>query len=556
MTGLLQNEWIKVRKQTGYRVCLIVFAVLLILMPLGSKLLSVLFSAFDEDFSQYYLERAEECREYGDTLYAEYYTGMSEAFAFFEKQGIGSDSFRYRDYIEEYTDLCVSERLYQKALDGTLTPEQIVDVDGYHLIPDAAVDEDGKVKDSFDLEAAWKKKQTERQALEEEILNADAQSIVRKQIGICTANVTEAKATVRELEQMAQTYPDDEKIAYRLEAAKLSLEAEEELLAGYQWLLTHGFGSDDWQYEAVNEVLSEATGYYSTLAVMPEEVFREDPSNAKSSYSAYVRRIGDLDTAVRGTSSTVWYALEKNVPLGVSEYSTSRSLLLGYMDSASNWISWLLMVMAVLIVSNEFMSGTIRLLVIRPKKRSKIILSKLFCVLLIGAGLTLVSFVLLLLLTLATNGAGDLFVPVLFGYGDRVFAVNGVLYLLLYALLGFIETAFYTSVTFLFAVLIRKTALPIVLTFVFDMVVGGIQTGLRWCQYFFSFHFFDYTILTNFSLTERLVSPAESLYADGLYTYLFNNSACLPVGVLMVLLHTALAVWLAVIAFSKREIRN
>ena len=266
MTGLLQNEWIKFRKQTGYRVCLIILAVLLILMPLGSKLLESIFSGYDSDYSRYYQDMAENCREYGDTLYAEYYTGKSGAYAFFEEHGFGTDNWRFLDYIEDYTRLYTSEHLYAKALDGTLEPERLIDIGEFNLIPQSALDENGKLKDTFDLNAAWNKKHTERLELESVILNADAQSVVRDQIQVYSNGVSSAKTTVSLLEKKAAASPDDQQVAYQLAVARLSLEAQEEMLAGYQWLLTHGLGRDDWQYEAVNEVLSGATQRYPELA--------------------------------------------------------------------------------------------------------------------------------------------------------------------------------------------------------------------------------------------------------------------------------------------------
>lgn len=49
MTGLLQNEWIKIRKQTGYRVFLILFAVVVLLVAPGQQAVFGAYERFGSD---------------------------------------------------------------------------------------------------------------------------------------------------------------------------------------------------------------------------------------------------------------------------------------------------------------------------------------------------------------------------------------------------------------------------------------------------------------------------------------------------------------------------
>ena len=159
MTGLLQNEWIKIRKQTGYRVFLILFAVVVLLVAPVSKLFSELMNGSvltPAKEKENYEEMADYYRENGDTAEAEYYTGLADSLSFFIEEKIGTDSWRYRSFAEDYQSICVAARLCAAVMGGRLEAEKLIGraytVDGsiYYLVPAEAVDENNRVTDAFD----------------------------------------------------------------------------------------------------------------------------------------------------------------------------------------------------------------------------------------------------------------------------------------------------------------------------------------------------------------------------------------------------------------------
>ena len=568
MTGLLGNEWMKFRKQTGYRVLLIVFAVaVLLVMPISkllSELLGGLVGAHDtmEEQRAAYEKIAETYRESGNTEEAEYYFGLADACKFFADNKIEADSWRYQLHAEEYMSLCEAARLCGAVVNGMIPAQRLVGrtylSNGikYDLVPEEAIDENGQVTDAFD---ASRKKQ-ELTALiskaEQSILNADAMAQVREKAELYGMRVEAAKQNVNELSRQAEEKPDDLSLAYNLEVAKQSLAAEEQLLLAYRWLVNWGDGCDSWQYRTVTEVLTPAVSFYSAKVVMPEEVYRERDSGG-GSYATYLRSTEETAKAVDGAVSTVWYSLINDIPLSGTDGNASvRASLLSGFDMVCGWISLFLVVVAVLTVSSEYTSGTIRLLLIRPKKRSKIILSKYFCVALIAAGMVFASLILLTVMAAILNGAGDLFLPKLFGYGDKVTEMNGVLYLFVYTLLKLIGVLLSASFAFLLATLIRKSALPIILSFLGSSIASGIQSLTRFLQYSYSFHVLDFTILTNFDPASRLVTATDIVTSYDFSNYLCNRSVCLPASAAVTVLHVAILVLLAVVTFSKREVRS
>lgn len=565
MTGLLQNEWIKIRKQTGYRVFLILFAVVVLLVAPVSKLFSELMNGLvltPEKEKENYEEMADYYRENGDTAEAEYYTGLADSLSFFIEEKIGTDSWRYRSFAEDYQSICVAAQLCAAVTGGRLEAEKLIGraytVDGssYYLVPEEAVDENNRVTDAFDASETLRSLETLKKTEEDKILHADEMAAVRDRIAERETRVAAAKATVSELEEAVRKSPDNQGLRYKLDSAKRTLDGEEEVLLAYRQLLERNAGCDSWQYRAVTEVLVPAVAYYPATVVMPEEVYREQ-NNSGTSYATYLRGTEEVTKATEGAVSTVWYSLSNNVPLYAGTESTSvRSTLLSGFDTICGWISLFLIVVAVLTVSSEYTSGTIRLLLIRPKKRSKIVLSKYFCVALVAAGMVFGALVLHVIMTVILNGPSDLFLPKLFGYGDRVLKLNGVLYLIVYALLKLVGILLPATFGFLLATLIRKSALPIILSILGSSVASGIQSLARFIQYTFSFRALDFTILTNFDPASRLVAATDIVTSYDFSNYLCNRSVCLPASVAVTVLHVALIAFFAVLVFCKREVRS
>lgn len=567
MSGLLKNEWIKSWKQTGYRVCLIILAVLLFVMPIGSWVIDKMFSINTwalADMKERYLAWSEECNGDGDMLDAEYYAGMADACDFYIQNDLNEDSWRYSDYYSDYSQLCISVRLYRAVVDGVLEPDALLryedysDYDGfthYTYLPDSAVDEYGRIRPDFDFVSALAILQNEKDKTEQLILTSNSLVVIAAQVERWQETVESYENTVSCLEVMLFESPDDAEISYQLDSAKRSLEAYKEVKKGFDWLYSHKVDRDDWRYTVVSDLLVGAMNQYAGCVAEPRELYEKNNWSAVS-YSTYLRSLEDQEKAAKDAAATAWYSLEHDVPVPGADGTSVKSALLDYISMAGSWITIFLIVMSVLIVSGEFTSGTVRLLVIRPKKRTKIILSKLLCILFWGIGMVAGSAIVLLPLTIATKGVGDLFAPQLFVFGEHIVQIHAVPYLLGYVLMMLIQSLLFASIAFLLTTLIRKSALPIVLSILLTTVSGGVQSLILTVQYFFSFRAFDYTILANFNLSGRLMTSAEAILQGSFYEYLVSASRNIFVSVAVVVVHIALFVYLSVLSFRLREIKN
>ena len=87
---LIANELIKITKQISVRIFLIIFAALLIIVPLATRGLDLIINriSFTEDYDSY-LELISLYEENGDFSGAAFYKGRYESYAYFRDLGLG-----------------------------------------------------------------------------------------------------------------------------------------------------------------------------------------------------------------------------------------------------------------------------------------------------------------------------------------------------------------------------------------------------------------------------------------------------------------------------------
>lgn len=150
-------------------------------------------------------------------------------------------------------------------------------------------------------------------------------------------------------------------------------------------------------------------------------------------------------------------------------------------------------------VAGEFTTGTIKLLLIRPWSRSKILLSKYISLLLFALIMTVVLFVL----TFAVN-------VILFGYdgsGDAVGRALGVqrdipafAYMLLYYISSMVPLLITVTLSFMLSTVFRSGGLAIGLA-LFVLLAGGAVSGLLGSL---DYEWVKYVLFINMDLTGYL----------------------------------------------------
>ncbi len=186
-----------------------------------------------------------------------------------------------------------------------------------------------------------------------------------------------------------------------------SIPFEEELLKWKQYRIdqkiTPGYSS--WQSQCMN-VIDDAVRTLNEKPLDKEEYEASggqwnDDHSAKMTYDEYLIKFENNILRAKDNITLYTYAIENDTaPLDYT-YSTRR-MLLDYLYLAVFAGAFVAIILGCAIVSREYSKGTIRLLLIRPVKRWKILLSKVLAVFLIAfivfalysaiTGVTTVSF--------------------------------------------------------------------------------------------------------------------------------------------------------------------
>ena len=189
------------------------------------------------------------------------------------------------------------------------------------------------------------------------------------------------------------------------------------------------------------------------------------------------------------------------------------------------------------IVASEFSWGTIKLLLIRPISRTKILLSKYLTVILYGISLLLVLFVVSLLLGLILFGGTDQATHLAFVDG-KVVEQSIVGYLIKTYLLKTIDVVMMATMAFMISAVFRSSSLAIGIS-LFLLFVGGNATSLLALK----FDWAKYSLFANTDLTQ---------YTG--FTPPLVDSMTMGFSITMLIIYFLIFQLLAFIVFNKRDV--
>jgi ABC-2 type transport system permease protein len=189
------------------------------------------------------------------------------------------------------------------------------------------------------------------------------------------------------------------------------------------------------------------------------------------------------------------------------------------------------------IVASEFSWGTIKLLLIRPISRTKILLSKYLTVLLFGASMLVILFIFSVLLGLILFGVGDQS-PHLTYVSGEVQEQSIVVYLIKTYLLKTIDVLMMATMAFMISAVFRSSSLAIGIS-LFLLFMGANATALVAMK----FDWAKYSLFANTDLTQY-TGEMQPL-VEGM-TMSFS--------IIMLLIYFAIFLFLAFFVFNKRDV--
>ena len=265
-------------------------------------------------------------------------------------------------------------------------------------------------------------------------------------------------------------------------------------------------------------------------------------SNFSTDYDVYVKINEAKNKSIDEEIEISWYALENNI-------NTSLDSKSFFKDSITNsfiFISLIVVIVAGGIISNEFQKGTIRLLLIRPNKRYKVLLSKILSILIIAFVLGVISYILSFILNGILFGFKAYFVPDLVYTSSGVVEKSFIFNSLSYIFILMVPIIFITIFSVFLSVLINSTSFSV--GFSIFLLIGYQLIMLLLSSLGISF--LDYTFLPYMDFSQFLSSAyLDNCFMYGIYFNLFK--ACL-----VIILWSFVFYFIANLVFVKKDIKN
>lgn len=371
----------------------------------------------------------------------------------------------------------------------------------------------------------------------EEVVASNKANIELKKKDIKAIEEKIAKENNKDLEQV-------------LEKEKNTLGMQEEILKVTQYKLDNKIPNNkkDWKNLTLKDL--EKNIYAKYQSVLSEEDFNKQFIYQIGNGLTYEKYKSNFESSkVKNLESIEldWYSLKNNLPQIQFENdarSTVKSIYLLFVTIAAI----IAIIMAGGIVSTEHSKGTIRLLLIRPVSRWKILLSKLITVFVTGYGLLFASVVLIIISSGAMYGFDSYSLNVLTVKAGNVIEQNYFISLMPELLFTSISLIFAIAAAFFLSTVTRNTAVAVGLTsvaFLGNMIATLImaQLKMKWVVN----TLIPYLNLSLFKIGEGIINMLEEAYG-----MTFNVN----MGALQLALFSVLGITISFVVFMKKDVRN
>lgn len=466
---LVKNELIKMFAQTAYRVLFIVMVVLFMVVPLLSKGLTALVDGLDsfydiEDDISYYESLVEESEE---KLEKDYYEINLNVLKFFDSNGLDYDSWQFSTMYIDYLDFCLSEHIFKYLRDETVTLEEAQESIFGSYVSDITTE--------IDYRDAYDKLLSERKEYEDLIIESDLSDYYEKMYEDFLEIKKSYDSYIIDLKANKLFNDDYEYEIFSLECALESFEYSLEIL---NFIKENNVEYNSWEYNSWVASQSLSMGMLSFSAPATEQEFSTDSSYYEKydDYDAYIENWKSAINDKKEAAMVLKYSVLNDIPTQSVQKSSSKSIYSTTLVSNIELIMYFAVVLAGLIVANEFSSGSARLLFIRPHSRNKILLSKYTAILVIIVALNVINVLISFGFTTMFNGIGDIFAPNLSVKDEIVTESASFLSSFGTIILTNLRLLIAVSLAFMMSTLCKKGALGIIVGILFDVIMSSIYS--------------------------------------------------------------------------------
>ena len=582
--GLLRNEMIKINRQTGFRVVMIVVLVIGLLTAVIMAAVTAYLGRDDslEYKRESYLDDADEYRDLaartsGDSsrnfaLMAKYSEICAESLGYFIDNEI--PDWKYEYFFNLYNNARAKLYAAEAICDYTYTVDELMSSDfGPALEASGQFSTAVYVSDPefncfmrIDSEGVYVRiSNTEFLGLVREEVKTVANYIevadfsyeLARMLNEAEAQLAATKETLAEYGTQTNAGSSDK---YAYDRAVLTAEGQEMLVEAYRWLYDNNVAYDSWQLKTVTDGMAAAARDLGNHAVPDRQLFEQMGLAESYKYERFAASEEKSAEEARTALRVFRYSLENDIPTPQMASKPVKSLIKSGISFMRGLILIVCVVMTGATVANEFSSGTVRLLLTHPRKRRRVLTSKIFSVLIWTVGLyAAVALEFVLVGSVVLRGVGDLFVPDLYCVGGTVFSLPSIVRIVEALAFGLLPGLLCASLALLFACLTGKAALSVALPLVMNMMSGTVSMIARMLAE--RFPWLCFTILPYFNMSPFVHDPTAAYSQLDIASALFGSSSVSYgldawAGVAIFALHIGALVVLSYVSFTKRQIKS
>ncbi|OGO91065.1 MAG: hypothetical protein A2Y17_11960 [Clostridiales bacterium GWF2_38_85] len=322
--------------------------------------------------------------------------------------------------------------------------------------------------------------------------NNDYMSYYKEQLKYAEGQDKQFDSQITAAELKLEQYPNNKEYKNTLNSLKDSKAYNEIFIKTLEFRIENDIEpSGSWENNTLDSIYSNAQNIISSKNELRlnEQEYNERYSYNQQSYEDFIKLTQNNLKKYEDKNLILWESLDNNTPDYTITQST-RQQSLSFL-SLTMFVAIIAVFLASSMVSGEFSTKTINMLVIRPVKRWKIITAKYIAVLITGY-ITMFAGMAVCIISLGINyGFTDFIYPYMFVTGETVQSVSFFLYLAVQAMFCSISMIFLISVAFMMSTLTKNTALAvvsgiglnIVFPLIYQIISYTVKNSVNWLKY-------------------------------------------------------------------------
>lgn len=579
MLKLIQNEFIKIFRQSGWRITVMIILIVAAAVPPIMRSMIPEYNMPDISYSSldYYKDEYEKAKS--GTVEKEFYKSAMDIEKFYNDNNIDRTGWR-RGYTYNY-EREVNTLKALELIENGWDIEETAEVFQYNSDFELLYDESGELKPyietltdadynngSFSFQSVpfsvkniseYIKNTKESISAMENLLLAGKTEFADIKIEETKTRLEEEKTTLAAAEEK---YKKDGSNRLEYETSRNRCEVLELIIQCWESFKKCDGENEDWIYGEICSEMEAILNHAEYFAIKDKEIFADGKytvamgGNLSLSFNTYEKYVEQYAEPKREdyilAAQTVLYSIENQIPV-----NTDRISVKGWLDYSVNIDVYVVMFfcifLASVIMSSEYGSGAIRLLVIRPRARWKLLLSKLLTVGIFGVCMLTVSSLVSFLSTILSFGRGDLSIPYIESFAGKITHIQPLLYTLRNAITNSLSMFCIAALAFLLSLLIKKGTFSVAVS-VLIYAFGNTIANVSWYTLEY-IPFLRYSIVPYFMNlgTIRYTALQRALHINSLSV---DYGLTIESGIIITLLTGFTMLLLSLVIFDRQQIKN